>query len=143
VSPWVEPGSVYTEEYRHTSLIATLRKAWDLGQAFTQRDASARTFDHIFTRNTARDPQTWATFQVQPLPAWTIDYLALGKALGYLGKDIGPGIIEHARQMGVKLPPQLDDPSAELTPQLIVEVIRDVAFYYFPRLAPASAGDGQ
>ena len=26
VSPWVEPGSVYNEEYRHTSLIATLRK---------------------------------------------------------------------------------------------------------------------
>ena len=71
-----------------------------------------------------------------------IDYLALGKALGYLGKDIGPGMIEHARQMGVKLPAQLDDPSAELTPQLIVDVIRDVAFHYFPRLAPASAGDG-
>ena len=32
VSPWVEPGSVYNEEYRHTSLIATLRKAWDLGE---------------------------------------------------------------------------------------------------------------
>jgi phospholipase C len=30
VSPWVEPGSVYNEEYRHTSLIATLRKAWGL-----------------------------------------------------------------------------------------------------------------
>ena len=35
----------------------------------------------------------------------------------------------------LKLPPQLDDPSAELTPQLIVEVIRDVAFHYFPQLA--------
>ena len=33
VSPWVEPGSVYNEEYRHTSLIATLRKTWDLGDA--------------------------------------------------------------------------------------------------------------
>jgi subtilase family serine protease len=57
VSPWVEPGSVYNEEYRHTSLIATLRKAWDLGQAFTQRDASARTFDHIFTRETVVLPE--------------------------------------------------------------------------------------
>ena len=33
VSPWVEPGSVYNEEYRHTSLIATLRKTWGLGEA--------------------------------------------------------------------------------------------------------------
>jgi len=29
VSPWVEPGSVFNEEYRHTSLIATLRKLVD------------------------------------------------------------------------------------------------------------------
>ncbi len=42
VSPWVEPGSVYNEEYRHPSLIATLRKTWGLGEAFTGRDASAR-----------------------------------------------------------------------------------------------------
>ena len=65
----------------------------------------------------------------------------MGQALGYLGKDVAPGIIEHARQMGVNLPPQLDDPSAELTPELIVEVIRDVAFHYFPQLAPPGAGD--
>ena len=104
VSPWVEPGSVYNEEYRHTSLIATLRKAWDLGAPFTQRDASARTFDHVFTRGTPRDPQTWATVAAQPVPAWAIDYQTMGKALGYLGKDVAPGIIEHARQMGVKLP---------------------------------------
>jgi phospholipase C len=141
VSPWVEPGSVYNQEHRHTSLIATLRKTWHLGEAFTQRDAAARTFDHIFTRETPRDPQTWGTAQAQPVPAWAIDYQTLGKALGYLGKDVGPGLIEHARQMGVKLPPQLDDPSAELTPQLIVEVIRDVAFHYFPRLAPGDTGD--
>ncbi|HLM89784.1 MAG TPA: hypothetical protein VK284_12285 [Streptosporangiaceae bacterium] len=44
--------------------------------------------------------------------------------------------------MGVKLPPQMDDPSAKTTPQLIVEVIRDVAFHYFPRLAPGGASDG-
>ena len=65
-SPWVEPGSVYNEEYRHTSLIATLRKTWDLGEAFTQRDASARTFDGVFSRETARDPKTWASFKLSP-----------------------------------------------------------------------------
>src|SRR6201985_2992926 len=48
VSPWVEPGSVYNEEYRHTSLIATLRKTWGLGKAFTGRDASAPPFHHLF-----------------------------------------------------------------------------------------------
>ena len=47
VSPWVEPGSVYNEEYRHTSLIATLRKTWDLGEAFT---ATRRRGAHLRSR---------------------------------------------------------------------------------------------
>jgi hypothetical protein len=68
--------------------------------------------------------------------------LVLGKALGCLGQDIGLGIIERTRQMGVELPRQLDVPFTGLTPQLIVEVIRDVAVHHFPRLAPAGAGDG-
>ena len=127
---------MFNDEYRHTSLIATLRKTWDLGEAFTQRDASARTFDDLFTRDTPRDPETWATVTAQPVPAWALDDETLGQALGGLGKDIGHGIIEHASELGIKLPPQLDDPSYELTPQLIVEVIRDAAFHYFPQLAP-------
>ena len=40
----------------------------EMGPAFTQRDASARTFDHVFTRGTPRDPQTWASVAAQPLP---------------------------------------------------------------------------
>ena len=137
VSPWVEPGSVYNEEYRHTSLIATLRKTWHLGQAFTQRDAAARTFDHVFTRDVARGPDEWATLAAQPIPGWTMDEEVVGKALSGLGKAAGPGLIEKARALGVELPPQLDDPDVELTGELIVEVLRDVAWHFFPGLAPA------
>ncbi len=140
VSPWIEPGSVYNEEYRHTSLIATLRKAWGLGETMTERDASARTFDHLFTRATPRDPGTWVTIRAQPVPAWTMDPEVTGKALSGLGKTVGPGLIEHARAMGVKLPPQLDDPNTEMTPTLIIEVLRDVAWHYFPELAPKQPG---
>ena len=41
VSPWVAPSSVFTEEYRHTSLIATLREVWGLGPPFSARDADS------------------------------------------------------------------------------------------------------
>ena len=88
-------------------------KRWDLGEAFTQRDASARTFDHVFTRDTPRDPQDWATFEAQPVPEWTMDEEVVGNALSTLGKAAGPGLIERARELGVALPPQLDDPSVE------------------------------
>jgi hypothetical protein len=93
VSPWVEPGSVYNEEYRHTSLIATLRKTWGLGEAFTQRDASARTFDHVFSRATPRDPETWAAITARPVPDWTMDPEVVGKGLSTLGMGIGPALI--------------------------------------------------
>jgi phospholipase C len=142
VSPWVEQGSVFNDEYRHTSLIATLRKAWNLGEAFTRRDASARTFDGLFTLDEPRDPQTWATITALPVPAWHLDERALGRGLSGLGKSMGPGIIEHARELGVKLPASLDDPGTELTPSLILDVLRHVAWHFFPLLAPeGEAGD--
>jgi phospholipase C len=135
VSPWVESGSVYNEEYRHTSLIATLRQAWGLGEAFTQRDASARTFDHVFALATPRDPTTWATVTARPVPEWTMDLEVVGKGLSTLGKGMGPSLIAMARQMGVKLPAELDDPGATLTPRLVVPFLRDIARHFFPLLA--------
>ena len=126
---------MYNEEYRHTSLIATLRKAWDLGAPFTQRDASARTFDHVFSRDTPRDPAAWATPRPRPVPEWTADPELIGKSLSGLGKTVGPALITKARAMGVRLPPELDEPNAELTPELIIRSLRDIAGHLFPRLA--------
>ena len=112
---------MYNEEYRHTSLIATLRKTWGIGEAFTQRDASARTFDHVFSLATPRDPNTWATPKAHPVPGWTMDPEVVGKGLSTLGKGIGPALIARARQMGVQLPAELNDPEADLPPRLIVD----------------------
>ena len=129
---------MYNEDYRHTSLIATLRKTWGLGEAFTQRDASARTFDHVFSLVTPREPTTWATVTARPEPAWTMDPVVVGKALSTLGKGMGPALIAKAREMGVTLPPELNDPGATLTPSLIIPFLRDIAGHFFPRLV----GDG-
>src|SRR5262249_42503315 len=72
VSPWVEPGSVHNEEYRHTSFIATLRKMWGLGPAFSQRDASARTFEPVFALDTPRDPKECTTGSARAVPEWKL-----------------------------------------------------------------------
>jgi phospholipase C len=135
VSPWVEPGSVYNEEYRHTSLIATLRKTWGLGDPFTQGDATARTFDYLFSRTTPRDPRTWAVPKARPVPDWTMDPEVVGQALSTLGKGIAPAIFTRAQQMGVQLPPELSDPEAHLPARLIVGVLRQIAGHFFPLLA--------
>jgi phospholipase C len=135
VSPWVEPGSVYNEEHRHTSLIATLRQAWGLGDAFTRRDAAARPFGHVFSRATPRDPGAWADPVAQPVPAWTADPELIGQGLSALGRGLAPAVIARARQLGVPLPAELSDPDADLTPRVIVDVLRDVARHFFPLLA--------
>ena len=135
VSPWVEPGSVYNEEYRHTSLIATLRKVWGLGDAFTRRDAAARTFDHVFSLATPRDPQTWATLTMRPVPEWTMDLQVVGQALSTLGKGVGPALIAKAKELGVPLPAELTEPGADLPPGQIIGVLRQVAGHFFPLLA--------
>jgi phospholipase C len=142
VSPWVEPGAVYTEEYRHTSLIATLRRTWGLGEAFTQRDAAARTFDHLLVRTTPRDPQTWAIPTAHPVPAWTLDLEVVGQGLSTLGKGIGPALIATAQQLGVPLPADLTDPGTALPPRRIVGILRQIAGHFFPRLAGAANAPG-
>jgi phospholipase C len=134
VSPWVEPGSVYNDEYRHTSLIATLRKRWDLGEAFSQREASARTFDHLLSRDTPRDPEDWAEVAARPVPEWTMDPEVVGQALSNLGKGIGPTLITRARQLGIPLHAELD--AREAIPRtLILDVLRDISGHFFPLLA--------
>ncbi len=137
VSPWVEPGSVYNDEYRHTSLIATLRETWGLGEAFTGRDAAARAFDHVFVLETPRDPESWVTVKAQPVPDWTLDYQSAGQALSTLGQAIGPGVIEAAKKLGVKLPAELEGPSPEFSPALLVQFLRQVCLHIFPALAPS------
>jgi hypothetical protein len=129
VSPWVEAGSVYNEEHRHTSLIATLRKRWGPGDAFTRRDAAARTFDHAFSLETPRDPITWAVMKALPVPDWTMDPEVVGKALSSLGKGLVPAIIATAGEMGVPLPAEVDASGGDLPPSQVV-----------PSSEPLSAG---
>jgi len=68
--------------------------------------------------------------------AWHIDSETVGKAISMLDTNIGAGVIEKAKELEVTLPPQLADPSAELTPELIIEVVRDIGFRFFPLLKP-------
>jgi hypothetical protein len=64
-----------------------------------------------------------------------MDPEVVGKGLSTLGKGIGPAMIARARDTGVQLPAELDDPGADLPPRLIVDVLRQIAGHFFPVLA--------
>jgi phospholipase C len=135
VSPWVGEGIVIDDEHRHTSLIATLRKVWGIGDAFTARDAAAAPFDHLLSRTSPRDPASWPDVRALPVPQYQMDMAQMGKALSTLGKTAGSGMLQLAEQAGVALPAELTDPGAHPTVEQTLAALRGIAAQFFPRLA--------
>jgi phospholipase C len=140
VSPWIPEGAVFNEEHRHTSLIATLREQWDLGDPFTGRDAAAQTFSHAFTLDTPRDPNTWAIPVPRPVPLFTLDALALGQAVSVLGKTLLDGFRGYAEQNNIEIEGLPKDPNTEIPPDQILNVFRNALAIFFPLLAPDALG---
>jgi phospholipase C len=136
ISPWVAEGSVFNQEHRHTSLIATLRERWSLGDPFTGRDAVARSFSHAFNLDQPRDPKSWPVPTPRPVPAFTLDTSALGKVMSQVGKTFLDGLRRHATENKLKLEGLPDDPNVDIPPEQILTVVRSALALYFPLLAP-------
>jgi phospholipase C len=137
VSPWVDEGVVINQEHRHTSMIATLRKVWDLGDPFTARDAAAAPFDDLLSRESPRDPANWADVKPLPVPTFHMDMVRMDKALTTLGQALGSGMLEHAKQSGITIPPELTDPASPPLAEQIIAFLRSITAGIFPLLAPA------
>jgi phospholipase C len=142
VSPWVAEGDVFNQEHRHTSLIATLREQWHLGDPLTQRDAAARSFSHAFTLDDPRDPDTWPVPQARPVPKYSEDALALGQVVSTLGKALLDGFVGYAKQNNVTLEGLPEDPKAEIPTDQMLTVVRSALAMFFPLLTPATGGTG-
>lgn len=58
VSPYVEKGVIDDTVYDHTSILASVKKLFDLPDFLTQRDAAANTFDRLVTDQFRQDAPT-------------------------------------------------------------------------------------
>jgi len=136
VSPWVDEGIVINDEHRHTSMIATLRKVWGLGEPFTGRDAAATPIDHLLSLEDPREPAGWPDVEALPVPQFHMDMVQMGRALSVLGKAAGSGMLEHAKQSGIAIPAELTDRDSHPSTEQIIAGLRSIAGQVFPRLAP-------
>jgi len=59
VSAWIKPGTVINAEFRHTSMIRTLREKWSLGGPLTDRDATAASLESILSLDEPITPDRW------------------------------------------------------------------------------------
>lgn len=136
VSAWVPNELVVNEEYRHTSLIATLRKKWNLGAPFTNRDATARTFDNLFTLDKPRLSNTWPSVTPRPVPGYDFEKNAFGLSVSGLGKAIIDGTIEFAHKDGYKLPCESQiDKNGNMSEITGYNCIGQASAIIFPQLA--------
>ncbi|HTU82267.1 MAG TPA: alkaline phosphatase family protein [Candidatus Acidoferrales bacterium] len=132
ISAWIPQRRVVTQEYRHTSLIRTMRERWSLGPPFTARDASAAGLAPILSLDTPRAPEQWPAVTPQPVPAFDTALLPPDLPLSVLGKAIFFGILAFEKSLGAKVP--TISPDAVVTGAQAQEIIRNMAFDIFPGL---------
>src|SRR5207344_3220106 len=85
VSAYIDPKSVVTAEYRHTSVIRTLRERWSLGAPLTGRDAIAADIAPILTRDSPRPQEDWPQVTARPVPPLLGPMVPADKPLPPLG----------------------------------------------------------
>ena len=99
ISAWIDKGTVVTGEFRHTSVIRTLRERWSLGGPLTQRDAVAADIAPLLTRTTPRPPGDWPSVVPRQLPFLSsLEEKVFDRPLGCLENNIvGEALAHEAR----------------------------------------------
>ena len=132
ISAWIPERTVVTEEHRATSLIATMRERWDLGKPFTERDASARSFNSIFTLDEPREQADWPDIVARPVEKMAEPLLPLSAPLNGLGQALFGGLMALGKQMGAAVPDL--DPDAVITGEEAIAITHDMFGDLFPAL---------
>jgi phospholipase C len=132
ISPWIPERTVVTSEHRHASVIATLRKRWQLGDALTARDAVAADLTPVLTRETPRDPQDWPQVLPRPVPLYHGRIPAPEAALRGLGRAGLAAFLALAEHVG-KSSPRLTG-EEDISRADAIALLTDLAGEVFVRL---------
>ncbi len=104
ISAWIPERTVITDEYRHTSVMRTLRGRWDLGPALTARDAMARDIAPVLSLTTPRPPEDWPDAIPMPLPPFMPEAMPRHVPLRALSKAALLAGLEAGRAAGLHVP---------------------------------------
>jgi phospholipase C len=132
ISPWISAQTVVTQNYRHTSVIRTLRDRWSLGPPLTARDANAPSLASILSRSTPRAAENWPEVTPQPVPPFNSSAFAPDRPLGVLGKSLFFSLLAFEKAMGGKVPTISKD--APITAAQADEIVRNGSYSIFPGL---------
>jgi phospholipase C len=132
ISAWIPQRTVVNEEYRHTSLIRTLRERWSLGVPLTARDVAARDIGPVLSLSVPRPPEEWPEVIPRPVPKFDVSLLPRNLPLSVLGRGLLHTVLAFEKIAGARVP--AISPDADLTGAQALEIMRDCAFSLFPGL---------
>jgi phospholipase C len=104
ISPWIPPNTVINDEYRHTSVIRTLRERWQISTPLTARDASARDLAPVLSLDSPRDPAGWPDVTPRPVPAFTPARMSVEARLKGLCRAVCFPALALAKDLGLPAP---------------------------------------
>jgi phospholipase C len=132
VSAWIPDKTVVNDEYRHTSVIRTLRERWQLGMALTARDKAARDLAPVLSLDRPRDPDSWPEVAPQPVPPFSPAQVAPGARLRGLGKAAYFPVLALVKHLGLPAPHISQDEAISHADAMVL--INDLCGHMFPRL---------
>lgn len=136
ISPWVPQRTVVNDEYRHTSVIRTLRERWSLGAPLTDRDAIARDIAPILSLDNPRAPEDWPDVVPLPVPKFDVALVTPNAPVGPLPKAILFACLGLGKALGQPVPDI--QPDADIKGGEAVAMVRDMFFNVFPGLRSGS-----
>jgi phospholipase C len=132
ISAWIPERTVINDEYRATSLLATMRERWNLGEPFTAREASAPSLSHILILDSPRAQEYWPETSPRPVPEMPEAVVPLDAPLGPLGRSLLFSVLAMAQSHGVSVPDiKQDDP---VTGAQAVAIAHEILGEFFPNM---------
>ena len=104
ISAWIPERQVIHDEYRHTSVIRTLRERWQLGAPLTARDRAARDLAAVLSLDRPRDPDSWPVVTPRPVPPFDPARLSLEARLKGVSKAAFFPVLALAKRLGLPAP---------------------------------------
>jgi phospholipase C len=132
ISPWIDEATVVNDTFRSTSVIATLRERWSLGNALSAREASAPTLRAVLSRDTPRAPETWPEVVARPVPAFDENLVPLQAPLGPLAGALFFGFLAYGKHLGQNMPDFSPDNPPNGAEALVI--MRDLFGHLYPNL---------
>jgi phospholipase C len=132
ISPWIDERTVVNNTFRSTSVLATLRERWSLGNPFSAREAIAPTLRAVLSRDTPRAPETWPDVVPQPVPAFGESLVPLDTPLGALASALFFGFLAFGKDLGQSVPDMT--PDAPPNGAEALAIMRDLFGHLYPNL---------